>query len=81
MDHEGDVLSGHVAPFDEAVVRYFFPLANLITKIFDCVFVICSESRGQRALWIVLPVGVISNVDIYLSGVILVEVNCGDCTK
>ena len=81
MDHKGYVLSGHVAPLNEAEVRNFCTLVTDKTPIFDRVFVVCSESRGQRALWIVLPVGVISNVDIYLGGVILVEVSCGDLAK
>ena len=78
MDYKGYVLTGHVAPFNKAIVRNFCTLVTPSSPIFDRVFVVCSESRGQRALWIVLPVGVISNVDIYLSGVILVEVSCGD---
>ena len=78
MDHKGYVLSGHVAPVNEAVVGNFCTLVTAMTKTFNRVFVVCSESWGQRALWIVFPVGVISNVDIYLSGVILVEVSCGD---
>ena len=78
MDHEGDVLSRHVAPHDKAVVWNFCTLETGITPIFDRVFVICREERSQCALGIIAPVGVISNVDIYLSGVILVEVSCGD---
>ena len=81
MDHVGDVLSGHVAPLNEAEVRNLFTLVTVETPIFDRVFVVCSESRGQRALWIIAPVWVWSNVDIYLGGVILVKVSCRDHAK
>ena len=42
---------------------------------------VCGETWGQRALWIIVPVRVRSNVDIDLSGVILIEVSCGDLAK
>ena len=81
MDHKGCVLSGHVAPFNETVVRNVCTIVTAFIPIFDRVFVVCSESRGQRALWIIAPVWVWSNVDIYLGGVILVKVSCRDHAK
>ena len=81
MDHKGYVLSGHVAPLNKAMVRDICTIVITITPIFYRVFVVCGESRGQRALCIIAPDRVISNVDIYLSGVILVEVSCGYLAK
>ena len=81
MDHKGYVLSGHVAPLNKTEVRNICTYVTTTKPIFYRVSVVCSESWGQRAFWIVLPVGVISNVDIDLSGVILVEVSCGDLAK
>ena len=55
-------------------------LAGHVAPLDETVFNdVCGEAWSQCALWIVSPVGVIPNVDFYLSDVILGEISCGDC--
>ena len=55
-------------------------LAGHVALLNEAVFNnVCGEARSQCALWIVSPVGVIPNVDFYMSDAILGEINCGDC--